>query len=717
MKFNQALNNFTSGEWSPKMVARSETDQYAKSCRKIQNAIVQMQGGAFKRPGFLYQEIVGDLFNSMQNATKVRLFPWSLSNGKRYVVFASETSPTGGVGSCPWYVFDTDDGTTHLIVGSPSTDVGDPYIDEAQFCQVADTLFIVSRGAPPRMLRLEGSNFSFRSYWEYWSTTLSGSQTGNAYPFETLNSAGVNGTITATGTFTVGGSVALVSSNPIFQPQMDDGDFYGLFLFTAGGVLGAASITAVTDTTHATATVIAALPGASPTTYGVNSGTGFAKAAWNGYSGWPRTITSHQGRLIFGGNIGFPDTVWGSRIGNVFQMFENFLATGYADDNSRAFTLTPSSKEASNILALSSAKVLTINTDRSEIVAYGSNGALGPNDLNFDSSTSFGAERVQPVRVNNYLTFVQRGGRKLRDLIFSFDENQYKSSDLAFVADHLTNGEPIVEMAAAEIGSSVLFSRTQLNNLLALTLDRDYQVNAWSEQILGGAYLQGTPQILCMCSVPKQENNLDGLFVLVKRTLNGASKVYLEKMGQFFDNDAIVPITGDIPVYLDSALRKISPVAALVHTGFNHLAATVVTVVADGNFIGTKLVTTGGEITLDVPARDVLVGLPYVMIVQPSPVEQGVQIGNPQGITKRVVEFFIRFFNTVGCKYGRIGELYDIEFRTSANPLNGPIPLFTGDKYLKFPPGYSRTFELAIYSDTPYPCNVLAIVLGGSAYD
>jgi hypothetical protein len=105
-------------------------------------------------------------------------------------------------------------------------------------------------------------------------------------------------------------------------------------------------------------------------------------------------------------------------------------------DNSRPFTLTPNSGEVSNIVAMSAQKTLLINTERNEINAYGSNGALGPLNVVFESTSSFGATAVQPVRINNFMTFVQANGFKVRDITFSFAEDQYKSTDLSFVADH-----------------------------------------------------------------------------------------------------------------------------------------------------------------------------------------------------------------------------------------------------------------------------------------
>lgn len=754
MDFNIALNNFSSGVWSPKMKVRSDTEQYAKAAQIIKNGIVQMQGGCFQRPGTQRINLtVGDTTDefqrSLNESQKLRTFPWTLSNGKKFIVVANENKPSN---TNQWFAYETTSGEIfHINCSEKSSAIdgdADFYIDEAQYAQVGDLLFIVSRGAAPRFLKYTsipivdpttgettgyGSEIvSMASLWEYW--TDFDSSFWSAFPFGQLQSGNIDGTITITGTFTVGGTVALVSTKPQFKDEMVGNDNFGLFKFYKGGNTGVVALTAVTDTNHATAEVLYLLPGASGDVYGAVSGTAFQKSAWNGFDGWPRTICSFQGRLYFGGNTSFPDTVWGSRIGNVFSLDEIPFAqaddfTSYTDDNSRPFTITPNSGPASNIRALSASKVLMINTNRNEIEAYGVNGALGPNDFDFESSTSFGAENVQPVHINNFLTFVQRGGRKLRDIIFSFDESQYKSGDLSFVADHLTVGDAIKEMTAVEIGSSVLFARTFSGKLLSVTLDRDYQVNAWSEHVLGGVYDGGAPQVLALAALPADyfgpiglSLNEDALYILTKRTLGDSYIVNLEKLARFYDPDDVtnLAIKGvTFPWYLDSFTFKYSPLEPGTIrdlTDLEEYAGTTVSVVADGAYIGDFEVTDTGTFSLPYAVTVAMIGYKYQFQLKPMPLEGGVQIGSPQGILKRASEVFIRFWNSGSCEYGTPDLLNHIEFREPGSDMSAPVALFTGDKLLTMPPGYDNAYSVLIQNDIPVPCNVLALVYKGAAY-
>ena len=93
MRFNTPLNNFSSGEWGPKMIARSDAEQYAKACRLMQNSVTQVSGGSFRRPGteYVYNADLQDLLDA--NNGLVRAIPF-VSNTGRYILFIGSGKPT-----------------------------------------------------------------------------------------------------------------------------------------------------------------------------------------------------------------------------------------------------------------------------------------------------------------------------------------------------------------------------------------------------------------------------------------------------------------------------------------------------------------------------------------------------------------------------------------------------------------------------------------------
>lgn len=754
MKFQGALNNFISGEWSPKMLARTDTDQYTRACKLLRNAFPQLQGGAFKRPGFRHfvydpatEGTPGTVQGYLDGVSKNALFEWTV-DGVPYLILANNEAPQ--TGTHPWIVVNTATTQVYAIVATSHVDIPDTRIDEAQFHQVGDVLFIVSPGGQPRMIRFEGSTIAMRAFWEYWSFDQSGNVPWRAFPFGDLNSAAVNGTITATGTFTVGGTVTLQASSGLepFTAGMDDGDNFGLVAFIDGTSLGVAVIDTFTDTNTATAIVLAQLPGSSPKAFGASTGTAWTTSAWNPDAGWPTSITSYQQRLYFGRGTQF----WGSRIGQVFDMYNVGVDTtdySFTEDNSVPWngTLTTTKK---GIATMSAAKSLVMNCGDAETVMFGNN-ALGKRDVNIEASTFYGAEPIMPVRVNNYLTFVQSNGRKVRDVVFNFDENQYKSNDLGFPADHLTLGDPIKQLVAGEMyGASMIFARTASGKLLSSTLDRDYQINAWAKHPIGGAYQGGEPEVVSLAVMPSQTFASDAgvtikedvLYALIRRTVNSVDHVYLERIERFYDPDDERELATGQPshaFYLDGSCMYVRTTggaaeellgatvagtkeAGTTWTGLTKFAGATADAFLDGEYIGLVTVGSGGTLTT-ASGTWLYLGYKYKMQLQPTPLEFGSQTGSAQGVHKRAQDLYAKFYKSVGAKYGipegrdTPQKLHDIDFRETTDPLNSPVPLKTVDMLLKMPGGYRRTLDVYLESEYPYPCNILALVYGGLTYD
>lgn len=746
MKFNNLMNNFTSGEWSPKMKARNDAEQYFKSCEQIENFLVKIYGGAFRRPGSVRGVLNAGSLARLQGAlavgadlgtVKSKMIPFVLSTGVKYMLVAVD-----GLPSTKWFMFRPDD----LSIASPViqtnsfTDIS-ASAASLKYVQVGDFLFIVDGAgvAPLRILHLDQASGDFYLRMTFQMPSIASFQFWTGVPFLPIQANGSSVNLTPSGTT---GSITIAASASFF----DAGHVGCLFKFNAAGSTGLAFISAYTSPILVSATIVGGTSVAA-TAHGTAAGTSWEEAAWSDFRGWPRTITGFEGRIIAGGSASYPDTIWGTRAGNVLDFMErpfeqDDLFTGYTEDNSRPFTLTPNSREASNIRALSSDKTLLIHTDRSEIVGYGSQGALGPNDFNFPSSTSFGANTPMPTRVNNYAVFVQKGGRKLRDVIFNYEQDQYKSTDLSFISDHLIPGEDnndqgdyIVELAAANSDSSYLYVKTANGRLLCLVLDRDYQINAWCRVKLGGTVstditTEGGPSVKSICAIDGETGRGDRVFMIVQRVVNGTSIIHLEYFDEVNEDDEITLNTsldsGEATyAIMDHKTRYIKNAVDRKYS-LDHLKGETVQVIADGQYIGTKVVNSSGEISIGTTPTSytttdnvVIVGLPCPAYLKPMPIEIGQQVpGSPQGFIKRVEECVIKFYKTYGAKYGHsISSLDSIDFKDPTAAMNATPVMFTGFKRVAMPTDYERECQVMISQETPWPCNVLAITSKGALYD
>lgn len=62
-----AIVNFNGGEYSPKIDARSDTEKYVSGCRRLENMIPLIFGGAERRPGTEFITTDG-AFNTILNS-------------------------------------------------------------------------------------------------------------------------------------------------------------------------------------------------------------------------------------------------------------------------------------------------------------------------------------------------------------------------------------------------------------------------------------------------------------------------------------------------------------------------------------------------------------------------------------------------------------------------------------------------------------------------
>lgn len=742
MKFNFPINNFASGEWSPRMMGRTDTDQYARSCEELTNFIPQMTGGAAFRGGtqaYYMGETLQEYLDGYANAGGI-VPPFGMFKLVPYTPFEEFDARIIIIGPNKWFTWSGSNEVTYGTAAGASISTWDP--DYTRYTTLGDLIVFTNMQGThkPKVFWMDNLKICHLDDIDNEYVTK---QPWKTIPWKKVEALDSNVTLNPSATT---GTITITASGSYFVGN-DVGSYRRFCNGTA--VDGVVRITGVTNATTATATVLQTLPNAG-FTYGstANPASFWQESAWSNKWGWPRTVTAHQGRLIFGGSSTAPDTLWGSRISNYFDFQEvpspnttgstGFASSAFTADNSRPFTLTPNSPEASAIVALSSSKTLTINTQKAEIVAYGSNGALGPVNVVMESSTSYGAAAVQPVRVNNYVTFVQATGRSIRDMVYNFDEDQFKSTDLAFVADHLfvdentlTGTDFIEELAKTEDTSSLLWTRTSLGKLRVVTLDRDYQVNAWARVNIGSS---GEPdqdgnrdaRVISICGFPIANRKM-GLHALVFRVVNGVGVMFLEAMQGVWElpnplsygfNNSIERVYTDCTVI---ATKEDSLVwsTRIGSNPYSPFRGSTVAVIANGNYIGDYPVANDddGTLTLEREYGHVMVGWKYSGRLVTSPIEQGGQTGVPMGRQKRINELVIRFFNSLGTSYGKEGDMQEIAFRDPNTPMNAAVQYFTGDKVVPFPTGYDRKCQVVIEQNMPYPCHIVAVIPQGMTYD
>ena len=192
--------------------------------------------------------------------------------------------------------------------------------------------------------------------------------------------------------------------------------------------------------------------------------------------------------------------------------------------------------------------------------------------------------------------------------------------------------------------------------------------------------------------------------MIIKRTINGATKRYVEYLNTFnFDETDNTSFN-----FLDSQLSY-SGSAATTISGLSHLEGQTVSILADGATHPDKIVSSG-SITLDRSASDVKVGLGYTSLLKTMRIDAGAQNGTSQAKTKRIYEVTARLYESVGVEIGPdLNNMERVPFRKSSDPMDQGIPPFTGDKEVEFRGNYDTDGFMIVRQAQPLPLTVLSL--------
>ena len=461
---------------------------------------------------------------------------------------------------------------------------------------------------------------------------------------------------------------------------------------------GWSTITAFIDSTHVTVDVDTRGPFVS-----TSGSTRWKLGEFGGARGWPGAMTFHQQRTWWARTKARPQSVWASALGD----FETMTPTE-PDGTvlaSNAITITLDDDQLNTALwTLSFPTGLAVGSTSGEfmIVPANPNGGLGPDNIRAVRQSDRGSDtQVAPARVSGVVLFTQRGGRKVRQLEYDLGTNSFTTLDLTALADHIT-GVGVVESAWQSLPDGTLWLVCADGTLATLTFDREHKVRAWSRQRLGGSNVV----VESVCVVPGPDGTSDDVYLSVARTFNGTTSRTIEYIRAPFRADIDGAAAG---FFVDCGLSY-SGAAATTFSGLDHLEGQTVSICADGSVRQPKVVT-GGTVVATGPASTVAhIGLPYTSRIKSLPIEAGAGAGTAQNQLKQIEEVSLRFLETAGGRYGRENHMQVISGRTADMAMSRAVPLFTGDRRLKFPPGWDRRGQVIVETDDPLPLTLLAII-------
>src|SRR5260370_5562121 len=313
-------------------------------------------------------------------------------------------------------------------------------------------------------------------------------------------------------------------------------------------------------------------------------------ASWSVINGFPRTGEFIQGRLVEASTVGQRTGLWTSES-------DDFDACAVGIVPSLAIEYTLASRALNRIEWLADNRDIFIGTSGSEHIM-----TSGKTDEPFGGDkvalvtrmTVNGCAPIQPVVITRRVIYVDRSTRKIFVQIFDFQEDGFDAFELTTGAHHICgpSGIRLGPIGYAKRPDPRLYLVRNDGTLVTLTYNQREKVIGFTRIVTEGTFE-------AVCVTPQPDGSPDRVTVIVKRTINGVIKRYVE----YFETE-VTELANRAWTQLETDCARVynfGGVPTSVLTGLGYLECKTVDVVADASYRGTKVVT-GGQITLDTPA-------------------------------------------------------------------------------------------------------------------
>ena len=473
-------------------------------------------------------------------------------------------------------------------------------------------------------------------------------------------------------------------------------------VYQGDGFWRSLEITVVTDSTHITAKL------QSEPLYDLSPITRWRMGAVSDTTGWPTVGAFFNDRLAIGGVAEFPTMVALSKVGQYTTFSPTDPDGTVLDDNGMAVRLN--SRKASLIRWLvGDSRGLLIGSGDSEWIIRTSANAqpFSARNITADEMSARGSASMQPVKIDKQVIFAQSSRRTVREYAYNYEADGFKSPSLSLFAPHI--GVPLfAQMTYSAEPHSIVWFRRDDGTLAGLTYQRDENVIGWHRHDFGGV-------VESVATIPSIVDNQDTLWMVIRRTINGQTRRYIERLMRFWDFDS----TLNTSHFVDCGIRYDGPTSSTLY-GLLHLEGKNVCGIADGIPFGMAEVRTvaNGSVTLPfMPETYVVLGLQFTTLAETNRIEAGAADGTAQGKTKRIHNLVPFLWQSAKGEVGVYNEQakeedYEaIEYDVEGTDIPEAIELFDGMiGPMTMPPGYNTRGSLLFRQTWPLPFNVIALM-------
>ena len=374
---------------------------------------------------------------------------------------------------------------------------------------------------------------------------------------------GLEGLASSAGT-AVGGTPSSATPNTISWASVSGASSYNIYELVNGvyGFIGSSSTTSFSDINYTPDT-----SKQPPVNIGLFQTT----------NDYPAVVGAYQQRLLFANTINQPQTVWGSSTAS----YQNFTTTVPVLD-SGAFQFTIAGRSRQYVQSLVDIGRLVIHTSAGEYVANGNAfNTITPTAINLVQNGYAGSSLIVPVSIGTTDLFVQARGNMVRDLQYSIYTTTYTGKDTTLYAPQLFEGNTISQLDWQQVYNSIVWIVQSNGALLGLTYSKDQDMWAWHQHDTYGGLVEQ------VCVVP--EGTADTVYLIVKRTINGATARYIERLSvrEFQDTQYLTDA-----IFCDCALtydgRNTTSTTMTTSTSGGWTPQDTITLTASGSFFSVS---------------------------------------------------------------------------------------------------------------------------------
>ncbi len=284
-----------------------------------------------------------------------------------------------------------------------------------------------------------------------------------------------------------------------------------------------------------------------------------AEDVWSPTRGWPVSVIFFQGRMWFAGSLSRPQTIWASKS---LSIFDFDVGTGAADE---AIDVTADTDEVNEFTQINAGRHLQFFATSGEFYVPNSDTEpLTPTNIIIRRTTRRGISKTErPTtdfeklliiagtkatvatglpriqELDGAVLFPQRGGRSMREFLFTDTEQAYRSENLTLLSSELVRNPVTIALrkaiTTAEADFLLMPNFTDGTLAIFVTL-RAQQVRAMTlHDTPGGGTTEGRFKD---CAV-----DLDRIYFCIERTINGAKRTYYERFNPLLHMDAGSAVT------------------------------------------------------------------------------------------------------------------------------------------------------------------------------